>query len=82
MDWRRHPAALQGKGHHEVEELIFHAAVDKNVLVSRGSWFLADNSVEETGMFFRATFAAAPADQIDEAIQRLGTALRAEFNVQ
>lgn len=32
-------------------------------------------------MFFRTTFAAAPADKITEAIKRFGEALRAEFGL-
>lgn len=50
-------------------------------LVSRGSWFKADNKRPEEKMFFRATFAAASADQIDEAIKRFGDALRAQFGL-
>lgn len=32
-------------------------------------------------MFFRATFAAASADQIAEAIKRFGDALRGQFGL-
>lgn len=57
------------------------ASVEHGSLVSRGSWFKADNKRPEEKMFFRATFAAASADQIDEAIKRFGDALRAQFGL-
>jgi aromatic amino acid aminotransferase I len=64
-----------------VEESIFQAAIDQGVLVSRGTWFLA-GEIEPTDMFFRATFAAAPGDKIQEAIKRFGETLRAQFNIE
>ncbi|EGE06330.1 amino transferase [Trichophyton equinum CBS 127.97] len=73
---------FQGKDHKAIEEMIFLAAVDAGVLVSRGSWFLADQSATEEDMFFRSTFAAAPADKIREAIRRFGEVLKAQFNIQ
>jgi len=33
-------------------------------------------------MYFRATFAAAPADKVGEAIRRFGEALRIEFKLE
>lgn len=50
------------------------------MLVSRGSWFRAERGTDKE-MFFRATFAAAPADKVDGAIKRFGDALRAEFQI-
>jgi aromatic amino acid aminotransferase I len=67
--------------HDSIEVAIFKAAVDRGVLVSRGSWFRADKSLIEEKMFFRVTFAAAPADKIAEAIRRFADALRAEFGL-
>ncbi|EGD88480.1 hypothetical protein H113_03418 [Trichophyton rubrum MR1459] len=81
VDWKKHPAYQQGKDHKAIEEMIFLAAVDAGVLVSRGSWFLADQSATEEDMFFRSTFAAAPADKIREAIRRFGEVLKAQFNI-
>ncbi|KAL2008574.1 hypothetical protein VTN00DRAFT_6768 [Thermoascus crustaceus] len=81
VDWKKHPKAIAGESHDAIEEAIFNAATERNVLVSRGSWFKADSTVDEDGMFFRATFAAAPADKITEAIKRFGEALRAEFRL-
>jgi aromatic amino acid aminotransferase I / 2-aminoadipate transaminase len=43
--------------------------------------FKADRSMEEKRMFFRATFAAAPAGKITEAIKRFAEALKAEFRL-
>jgi aromatic amino acid aminotransferase I / 2-aminoadipate transaminase len=64
----------------ELEESIFLAAVGKGVLCSRGSWFRAVKG-SDTELFFRTTFAAAPADKIVAAIQRFGEALKEEFGI-
>lgn len=63
-----------------LEESIFLAAVAKGVLCSRGSWFRAQKG-SDTQLFFRTTFAAAPAEKIFAAIQRFGEALREEFGI-
>lgn len=42
-----------------IEDELFLAAVSEKVLVSPGSWFLADKEAEHKELFFRATFAAA-----------------------
>ncbi|KAJ9223575.1 hypothetical protein DTO271D3_5883 [Paecilomyces variotii] len=81
VDWRKHPGLTTEASHSDIEESIFQAAIDRGVLVSRGSWFKADRSAAEERMFFRSTFAAAPADKITEAIKRFGDALRAEFGL-
>lgn len=80
IDWQKHPGLSAGKTRQAIEEDIFQAAIDNGVLVSRGSWFKADG-ISEGDMFFRATFAAASADNIAEAIARFGTALRAQFGI-
>lgn len=80
IDWEKHPGLPSGKTRQGIEEDIFHAAIDNGVLVSRGSWFKADG-VSEGDMFFRATFAAASADNIAEAIARFGKALRVQFGI-
>jgi aromatic amino acid aminotransferase I len=82
LDWKKHPGFTAGKTHDEIEEAIFLGSVDKGVLVSRGSWFLAERSQPEVDMFFRATFAAASETEIVEAIKRFGVALRAEFKLE
>ncbi|CAL5868135.1 uncharacterized protein PFLUO_LOCUS2359 [Penicillium psychrofluorescens] len=81
IDWRKHPGIASGKTRDQIEEEIFMSAVDKGVLVSRGSWFLADKSVAEDKMFFRATFAAASSEKISEAISRFAESLRAQFGL-
>ncbi|KLJ11718.1 aromatic amino acid aminotransferase I [Blastomyces silverae] len=82
VDWHKHPGAREGKDHAAIEHSIFKAIIAEGALVSAGSWFVADHSIPETDMFFRATYAAAPSDKIDEAIKRLGIALRAEFKLE
>lgn len=47
----------------------------------RGSWFYAERDVEHDTMFFRATYAAAPSDKIQEAIRRFGLAIRENFGL-
>lgn len=64
----------------QLEESIFLAAIGKGVLCSRGSWFRAVKG-SDTELFFRTTFAAAPAEKIRAAIRRLGEALKEEFGI-
>lgn len=65
----------------EIEESIFLAAVEQNVLIARGSWFRAQRGSDRE-LFFRTTFAAAPADNIIDAISKVGTAIRKEFGLE
>lgn len=65
----------------EIEDSIFEAAVGKGVLCSLGSWFRAQEGTD-TDIFVRANFATAPADKVEEAIRRLGDALREEFKLE
>ncbi|KAJ5902787.1 Aromatic amino acid aminotransferase [Penicillium taxi] len=81
VDWRKHPGAASGKTYDQIEEEIFLAAVDKNVLLSRGSWFKADSSATMEKMFFRATYASANAENIDKAINRFADTLRTQFGL-
>lgn len=80
VDWRKHPKASSG-AYEAIEEEIFQAAIDKGVLVSRGSWFNISESQANPKMFFRATFAAASEEKIQEAISRFADALRAQFSL-
>ena len=75
-----HPQAAQ-KTLPELEDDIFHASIDHGVLTSRGSWFRAEGDFGSE-LFFRTTFAAASAEQIDEAIKRFGDALRSAFGLK
>jgi aromatic amino acid aminotransferase I len=81
VDWRRHPLAASW-AHDEIEEQIFMASIDHGALVTRGSWFFASSDTEQPSMFFRATFAAAPFEQIDAAIKRFGDAIREVFGLE
>ncbi|CAK4033232.1 Aromatic amino acid aminotransferase [Lecanosticta acicola] len=80
IDWKRHPHANTMRLD-EIEEAIFQKIVDHGTLLMKGSWFCADRSAPRDTMFFRATYAAAGFDQIDEATRRFGEALRDEFGV-
>lgn len=81
IDWRKHPGIAAGKTRDAIEEEIFLAAVQHNVLLSRGSWFKAESSAAEEKMFFRATYAAASSEKIDEAISRFAQCLRDQFGL-
>ncbi|KAH8591376.1 aromatic amino acid aminotransferase-like protein [Bisporella sp. PMI_857] len=81
LDWHKHPHA-NTKKIVELEEEIFLAAVDRGVLISRGSWFTAERvGFEATDLFFRATFAAASSEKMTEAIERFGVAVRESFEL-
>ncbi len=81
VDWHKHPAA-KTKSILDIEEEVFLAAVEQGVLVSKGSWFTAEReSFVLEDLFFRATFAAASADKMTEAIERFGIAIREIFGL-
>ncbi|KAJ5513611.1 Pyridoxal phosphate-dependent transferase major region subdomain 2 [Penicillium fimorum] len=81
IDWHKHPGVAAGKTRTAIEEEIFLSAVNGGVLLSRGSWFKPDHDTVEQKMFFRATFAAASSEKIDEAISRFAEALRVQFGL-
>lgn len=80
MNWQEHPHA-KTKTVDEIEEEIFIASIDHGALVMRGSWFYAENDIPHDTMFFRATYAAAPFEKIQEAIKRFGDAVRESFGI-
>lgn len=81
INWHLHPSA-KTKSLLDIEEEVFLAAVEKGVLMSKGSWFVAErDGFEQTDMFFRATFAAAAEDAMTVAIERFGEAVREAFGV-
>lgn len=83
IKWSKHPKCAGDESFtklSEIEVSIFQAAIAKGVLCSLGSWFRAQKGTD-TEVFVRTTFAAAPADQVDEAIRRFGEALREEFKL-
>lgn len=63
----------------EIEQEIFDSCIDGGVLVARGSWFLAEKEKPLPDLFFRATFAAASPENMNEAIARFGEAVRDSF---
>jgi aromatic amino acid aminotransferase I len=80
VDWKQHPDYPR-RSLLEIEEEIFLTIVAHGTLVMKGSWFQAEKGVYSDTMFFRATYAAARFGQIDEAIRRLGDALRSSFGL-
>ncbi|KAF2459894.1 pyridoxal phosphate-dependent transferase [Lineolata rhizophorae] len=81
IDYAKHPR-YPAKSVTQLEDELFMASIAHGSLVMRGSWFLTDRSVEPDQLFFRATYAAAPADKIQEAIRRFGEALRESFGLE
>ncbi|OAA54743.1 aromatic aminotransferase [Niveomyces insectorum RCEF 264] len=65
----------------EIEEEIFNLCIASGVLVARGSWFVAEPDQPLAGLYFRATYAAASADAMKEAIRRFGDAVRQSFRL-
>ncbi|KAG5982247.1 hypothetical protein E4U55_002163 [Claviceps digitariae] len=81
VDYSKHPQSGI-KTLEEVEQEIFDSCIDGGVLVARGSWFLAEKEKPMPGLFFRATYAAASAENMNEAIQRFGQAIRVSFGLE
>ena len=80
INWQKHPEA-KTQGPSKIESAVFDACIERGVLLTPGSWFCAEKNATHEDMFFRATFAAAPADQMSEAIKRFGSAVRAIFKL-
>ncbi|KAK9444421.1 Pyridoxal phosphate-dependent transferase, major domain protein [Metarhizium brunneum] len=78
VDYAKHPQTAT-KSLNDVEEEIFNSCIDGGVLVARGSWFLAEKEKPMPGLFFRATYAAASPENMNEAIRRFGQAVRHSF---
>ncbi|RMZ76113.1 hypothetical protein DV738_g5099, partial [Chaetothyriales sp. CBS 135597] len=73
VDLHKHPDYRPNLSHDDflaIEEKVFLAAIAKNVLLARGSWFRAEVGTDEK-LFVRATFAAASAEAIEEGVRRL-----------
>jgi aromatic amino acid aminotransferase I len=58
LDVSKHPD-FGKKSVRDIEQAVFKVAVANGVLVTPGSYFLADQENELEKVFFRATFAAA-----------------------
>ncbi|KAK4240007.1 hypothetical protein C8A03DRAFT_31847 [Achaetomium macrosporum] len=80
VDHEQHPHAST-KSILENEEEIFNSCISKGVLVARGSWFRAEQDTPPSGLYFRATFAAANPRNMREAIRRLGEAIRESYKM-
>lgn len=78
IDYKQHPD-WQTKSIDDIEEEIFQTVIRHKTLLMKGSWFCAERDANRETMFFRATYAAAQFDQIDEAIKRFGNAIRETF---
>lgn len=78
VDYSKHPSAGK-RSLEEIEEEIFDACIESGVLIARGSWFRAESDKELPGLFFRATFASASAENMNEAISRFGKAVKDSF---
>lgn len=63
----------------EIEDQLFHKLIDCGVLLIKGSWFCGEKDQEVGKLFFRATYAAAPAERIEEAMQRFGLSVEHDF---
>jgi aromatic amino acid aminotransferase I len=48
-------------------------------LIARGSWFRAEQDKPLPGLYFRATFATASAESMNEAISRFSKAVSDSF---
>lgn len=83
VEYTKHPKYIAGSvTMDELEEEIFQTIIRHGTLLMKGSWFCAERYKTRTTMFFRATYAAAKFNQIDEAIFRLGSAIRDSFGLK
>ncbi|EAQ93376.1 hypothetical protein CHGG_01611 [Chaetomium globosum CBS 148.51] len=80
VNYELHPRAAS-KSIMEIEEEIYNSCIAKGVLVARGSWFRAEQDVPPSGLYLRATFAAATPENMREAIRRLGEAIRESYQL-
>lgn len=81
LNWRKHPA-FGSESREDIEEGIFQTIVKQGTLLMKGSFFRAEPGSDDGKMFFRATYAAAKSEQIDEGIRRFGEAIRESFGVK
>lgn len=62
----------------ELESTIYEEAQKNNVVISKGSWFLADKT-QLNSVSFRLTFAAAPESDLAEGMEGFGKAVMSAF---
>ncbi|KAF7519277.1 hypothetical protein PCG10_010139 [Penicillium crustosum] len=80
VDWTKHPDA-KIKSARQIEEEIWLKAISNGALVACGSWFSATEDSTCNEVFYRTTFAAAPLEQIEQAVMRFGEALKTCFRL-
>lgn len=93
LDARKHPLYSKlNENAAEVENHIYESGLKKGVQLIPGHWFVINDrtnppqveipSTEDAknAIYFRGTFASAPADKIVEALKRFGDHIREEFN--
>ncbi|KAK3112247.1 Aromatic/aminoadipate aminotransferase 1 [Teratosphaeriaceae sp. CCFEE 6253] len=80
VEWTKHPD-YPTKTFEGIEDELFHENMRSGTLLMKGSWFCPDKDVDTGRMFFRATYCAAPSEQIREAVRRFGEALRSSFRL-
>ncbi|KAK3300297.1 pyridoxal phosphate-dependent transferase [Chaetomium fimeti] len=80
VNYELHPSAST-KSIMDIEEEIFNSCISKGVLVARGSWFRAEQDIPPSGLYLRATYAAATPENMREAIRRLGEAIRESYQL-
>ncbi|KAK5120345.1 hypothetical protein LTR85_006284 [Meristemomyces frigidus] len=80
VEYEKHPH-YGTKSVEEIEDDIFHKMMEHGTLLMKGSWFRAEQNMALETLFLRATYAAVPSGQIQEAVRRLGDAVRDSFGV-
>nr|POF07847.1 aromatic amino acid aminotransferase c56e4.03 [Quercus suber] len=80
IDYKRHPDYPR-KSRDEIEDEIFFCIVEYKTLLMKGSWFAPEKDTRSDTMFFRATYASADLQQLQEATRRLGAAIRESFGL-
>lgn len=81
VDYTKHPQAAE-RSIVDIEQEIFDSCIAGGVLVARGSWFLTEKDKPPPGLFFRATYASATPENMNEAIKRFGKAVKDSFGRQ
>lgn len=88
VNWELHPLAgmVYDEAHRSsailrIEERVFRAGLEAGVMCCKGSAFRGPEG-PGANMFLRTTFASVALSQLTEAVQRLGHAIRREFNHQ
>ncbi|RPA81299.1 PLP-dependent transferase [Ascobolus immersus RN42] len=69
----------------KIEQKIFDECINEKVLLTPGSWFMAEGKeqLKKNGkLFFRATYAAASEEAMVTAIERFSGALRSVFEIR